>query len=195
MFFGLLYERYVPRARVRGGALRPRCCYYIVALFQVFAACPQTLDKLDDEIHRHQARADSIFQIDEAVMGLNSCLCYVLLLCAQWHILILNLSVPYATLSVPYATSSVPYATVSVPYATLSVPYATVSVPYATVSVPYATSSVPYATSSVPYATLSVHLVCRSSGLQDLSSVNIQIVYGGTEMCNAELKCINLFAQ
>ena len=174
MFFGLLYERYVPRARVRGGALRPRCCYYIVALFQVFAACPQTLDKLDDEIHRHQARADSIFQIDEAVMGLNSCLCYVLLLCAQWHILILNLSVPYATLSVPYATSSVPYATVSVPYAT---------------------SSVPYATSSVPYATLSVHLVCRSSGLQDLSSVNIQIVYGGTEMCNAELKCINLFAQ
>ena len=139
MFFGLLYERYVPRARVRGGALRPRCCYYIVALFQVFAACPQTLDKLDDEIHRHQARADSIFQIDEAVMGLNSCLCYVLLLCAQWHILILNLSVPYATLS--------------------------------------------------------VHLVCRSSGLQDLSSVNIQIVYGGTEMCNAELKCINLFAQ
>ena len=105
----------------------------------MFAACPQTLDKLDDEIHRHQARADSIFQIDEAVMGLISCLCYFPLVCPQWHILILNLSVPYVTLS--------------------------------------------------------VHLVCRSSGLRDLFSVNNQMVYGETEMCNVELKCINLFAQ
>ncbi|XP_070206218.1 structural maintenance of chromosomes protein 5-like [Littorina saxatilis] len=37
-------------------------------LKQAFEACPQTIDELDDEIHRHQARADSIFQIDETVI-------------------------------------------------------------------------------------------------------------------------------
>ena len=35
--------------------------------FQAFENCPQTLEELDDEIHRHQAKADSIFQIDETV--------------------------------------------------------------------------------------------------------------------------------
>ncbi|XP_076444163.1 structural maintenance of chromosomes protein 5-like [Babylonia areolata] len=37
-------------------------------LKRVFASCPQTLEELDDEIHRQQARADSMFQIDESVV-------------------------------------------------------------------------------------------------------------------------------
>ncbi|KAL8562706.1 hypothetical protein ACOMHN_011277 [Nucella lapillus] len=37
-------------------------------LKKAFASCPQTLEELDNEMHRQQARADSLFQIDETVI-------------------------------------------------------------------------------------------------------------------------------